>query len=1111
MLRGIAGRPAVSRANDSYDRHNALDRNRSRGLSADGSGGRANIGGGSAGNASLRIPGESARDRRARTTAELGSAGRKAWTARVAPERLPHRGGVERTGNARRSGGRVGFRQGELCRVDPNCVFGKAARIRTTRILAGPSLGSGREALVVERHRPMVDGLLDPSDWKAQWIGADEATSYENPDSVFRHLKSARWIGAATGAPGKPAYFRTSFRVPAGRMIRRAIVLMGADARYEFFLNGVSLIRGSNVRMPDLLDVTPDVRTGENTVAVRTEGPPAPPPGDFVAGSPKRRAALIGALRVEFDTGEPLTVATSTEWKSTEHESQSWEQPGFSDGGWARATDIGAYGSEPWGQVGFVEERALPARMLRKEFEIRGAVKQASAYVSGLGLSELYLNGTKVGDHVLSPGLTDYRKRVLYVTYDVTADLIQGRNALGLILGNGRYWAPRADVPIASLSFGYPKALCQIDVEYADGRKETIATDTSWKLTRDGPIRANNEYDGETYDARRELPGWAKAGFDDSKWEPSQAVATPAGRLEAEMAEPIRVVKTIKPVKVTEPKPGVYVFDMGQNMVGWCRLRVAGPRGTEVTLRHSETLQRDGTLYLDNLRSARALDQYFLKGGGAESWEPRFTYHGFRYVEVRGYPGKPPLMALEGRVVHDDMRHIADFRSSNDLLNQLHHNIVWGVRGNYRSIPTDCPQRDERQGWLGDRSMVSRSESYLFDIAAFYTKWHHDLEDSQNQAGSIPDVSPAYWKLYTEDITWPSTFIFVPGMLLEQYGDTRVVVRAYPAMRKWFEHMRSFVKDGLIAKDTYGDWCVPPENPKLVHSQDPARRTDKTLIATAYFQYLVQILAGYARIAGRGQDVAEYEDLAQQMRTSFERKFFEAGRATYGNGSQTSMLLPLALGITPDEHRTAVVASLTRKIEEESNGHIGVGLIGAQWLMRTLSDNGKADVAMQIATQRDYPGWGYMVENGATTVWELWNGDTADPAMNSGNHVMQIGDLGIWLYAYLGGIRPDPEQPGFRRAVIHPVVPSSLQSVHASHESMHGRFVTDWKRTGGQLALRVSVPPNTTAVVYVPTKGAVTESGKPAESAEGVKFLRREGEAAVYEVASGDYDFESRF
>jgi alpha-L-rhamnosidase len=550
------------------------------------------------------------------------------------------------------------------------------------------------------------------------------------------------------------------------------------------------------------------------------------------------------------------------------------------------------------------------------------------------------------------------------------------------------------------------------------------------------------------------------------------------------MAEPLRVVETLRPAKITQPRPGAYIFDMGQNMVGWCRLRVSGAKGTRLSLRFAETLRDDGTPYADNLRSARANDLYTLKGGGIEVWEPRFTYHGFRYVEVIGYPGKPGLDALEGRVVHDAMAPTADFSSSDALLNQIHHNIFWGVRGNYRSIPTDCPQRDERQGWLGDRSMVSRTESYLFDVAAFYTKWIGDLLDAQRPDGSIPDVVPNYWMLYNDDVTWPSTFLFLPGMLYEQYGDRRIVERAYPGMKKWVEHMRGYLKDGLMPKDTYGDWCVPPESPKLIHSQDPARRTDGTFIGTAYYYQLLRLMARYARLTGNAADAADYEALSGAVRAALQKAYFKPDQGIYSNGTQTSSVLPLAFGMAGEADRRRVFENLTRKIEQESKGHIGVGLVGAQWLMRTLSDNGRPDVALQIATQKTYPGWGYMVSQGATTIWELWNGDTADPAMNSGNHVMQIGDLGVWLYEYLAGIRSDPEQPGFKHILIRPYPLGNLTFVKASHQSMYGLIRSSWRREQGRFTLEVTIPPNSAATVYMP-------------------------DAAVHEVGSGTYSFST--
>ncbi len=749
--------------------------------------------------------------------------------------------------------------------------------------------------------------------------------------------------------------------------------------------------------------------------------------------------------------------------------------------------------------------------MLRKEFTVDKKVRRASVYFAGLGTSEFYLNGVKVGDAVLSPGLTDYDKHVLYVTYDVTRQVAQGRNAAGILLGNGRYYAPRSREPIGTRDFGYPKAKLQLNVEYEDGSRLSVASDESWKLTVNGPIRANNEYDGEEYDARMETAGWSRAGFDDSKWEAAHVVGAPAGALAAQMAEPLRVTETLKPVSVKKLRPGVYIYDMGQNLVGWCRLRVNGPKGTHVTLRHAETLERDGSLYLANLRSAKATDIYTLKGGGPEVWEPRFTYHGFRYVELTGYPGEPTSASLEGRVVHDDMERAGEFTSSNELLNKIHHNMFWGIRGNYRSIPTDCPQRDERQGWLGDRGQVSRSESYMFDVAAFYSKWMTDLEDSQRPSGSIPDVSPNYWQLYNDDLTWPGTLIFVHGMLYDQYGDQRVLGRGYAAMKKWIDYEKTFVKDGLISKDQYADWCVPPENPKLIHSQDPTRVTDKTLIATSYYYELLRQMARYARILDKAADAAEFDRRSAAVKDVFQRRFFKLESSMYDNGTQTSAVLPLYFGMVPEDFRPAVVATLVRNIEQKSDHHVGTGLVGAQWLMRTLSDNGQVDLAYKIATQKTYPGWGYMVDQGATTVWELWNGNTADPAMNSGNHVMQIGDLAVWMYEYLAGIRTDPEKPGFRHAIVRPYPAGDLTFVTGTHKTMYGALNSSWKRSKGQFTLDVTVPANTTATVWVPAKdaSAVTESGRKPADVKGVKFVRSDGGSAVFEVESGTYSFKS--
>ncbi len=562
----------------------------------------------------------------------------------------------------------------------------------------------------------------------------------------------------------------------------------------------------------------------------------------------------------------------------------------FDDSSWVAARKLGPAGMEPWGPVRTSESRRLPARWLRKEFVVDKGVRRATVYLSGLGQSELFLNGEKVGDHVLSPGLTEYPKRVFYVTFDVTKHLRRGANGMGVILGNGRFYSPRSKVYAGMPSYGFPKLLLHLRIEHTDGSVSEIVSDETWKLTADGPIVANNEFDGEEYDARKELSGWSEAGFNDASWQAARVVSAPTGIVAAQMIEPIRVVETLRPIAVTEPKPGMFIFDLGQNMVGWCRLKVSGQAGTQVSLRHAETLKPDGTLDLANIRGARVTDIYTLKGRGTEVWEPRFIYHGFRYVEMKGFPGKPSLGALEGRVVHDDLRTAGEFACSNPLLNQIYRNIFWGVRGNYRSIPTDCPQRDERQGWLGDRSEESLGETYLFDNAAFYAKWLRDMADAQKESGSVPDVCPAYWPIYSDNVTWPSSSVIIPRTLHRQFADTRIIETHYPSARKWMDYMLGFVTNGIISKDAYGDWCVPPEDPKLIHSKDPGRQTDRALLATAYYYYDLRLMERYATMLGKADDARRFSQLAERNQGRVQR----ASSSTAISASTTTARRPRA-------------------------------------------------------------------------------------------------------------------------------------------------------------------------------------------------------------------------
>jgi alpha-L-rhamnosidase len=753
----------------------------------------------------------------------------------------------------------------------------------------------------------------------------------------------------------------------------------------------------------------------------------------------------------------------------------------------------------------------LSARMLRHEFNVEKKIKTATAFISGLGLFELYLNGEKIGDQVLAPALTEYNKRAFYMTFDVTANLQANKNAIGVMLGNGRFFAPRAGGADKIRSYGFPKVVCQLEVEYEDGTVQTIITDETWKLTANGPVRKNNEYDGEFYDARMELAGWNKISFDDTKWMSAELVKQPCEKLVAQLVDPIKIVDQITPVSVKQLKPGTFIFDMGQNMVGWAELSVKGKKGDKVIMRFSETLKEDGSLFLANIRSAEVTDTYILKGEGDEKWEPRFTYHGFRYIEMTGFPGVPAISAIKGKVVHDALEVTGSFTTSNPLINSIYKNAFWGIRGNYRSIPTDCPQRDERQGWLGDRSAECTGESYIFDLSKLYSKWVTDIRDAQLESGSLPDVAPSYWPIYSDNTTWPGTFLFASDMLYTQYGDKHTIETNYPAMQKWIEHMSKYIRFGTMPKDTYGDWCVPPEDLKLINSSDPTRITSSEFIGTVYFCYELRLMAKFARLLGKEREAAAYSKAADDMNLAFNLKFLDKKEIKYSNNTCTANILPLAFGLVPDEYREKIVDNLLQKILAENDGHIGNGLVGGQWLMRTLTNTGHADVAYTLASQSTYPGWGYMVKQGATTIWELWNGDRGDPGMNSGNHVMLLGDLIIWYYENLAGIKADPAVPAFSHIIMKPYVLGDLTYVDASCNSIYGKITSSWKLENGKFNWEVIIPANTTATVYVPTlnKEEVLEGNKPASGAGGVKFIRWEDDRALFEIKSGKYTFTS--
>ena len=775
------------------------------------------------------------------------------------------------------------------------------------------------------------------------------------------------------------------------------------------------------------------------------------------------------------------------------------------------------------------------ARYLRKDFNLDKKVASARLYICGLGLYEAFINGEAVGDDIMKPTLSDYRKRVYYNTYDVTSCLTKGSNAIGVLLGNGRYGSMRINLkkpwPASGiLHFGLPQLLMQLEVIYKDGSSETIVSDESWKVSSDGPVRSNNEFDGETYDSRKEFGQWANFGFDDSGWHKASLVDAPQGCLEAQPNPNIEIQERIKPVKIVRSERG-YILDMGQNMVGRLQMNISGhAAGDTVKLRFAETLSPDGSLYTANLRSAEATDIYICSGPERVTWHPTFVYHGFRFVEVTGLLSEPELSDFEGQVFYDRMAQTGTFETSDAVINSVYHNAMWGIRGNYRGMPTDCPQRDERMGWLGDRATGCYGESFIFSNHLLYSKWLYDIEDSQNEAGSIPNVAPVYWEVRNDNMTWPAAYITAADMLYERFGDVRPIQGHYLSMRKWMRYMREkYLVDGIMTKDTYGDWCMPPESLELIHSKDPKRITDPQLMATAFYYRLLNMMEKFAPLAGHPEDTDVFRSQAEATLNSFNERFFNPETKEYSNNTVTANILPLYFGMVPSSDVLDVFSHIVDKTQNDLNGHVSVGVVGIQQLMRCLSDYGRADIALKLASDDTYPSWGYMAKEGATTIWELWNGNTADPAMNSGNHVMLLGDLVIWEYEYLGGIKAT--KPGYKEFSIKPLTVDGIEWVNCSYDSIYGKIVSNWKKTGGALYRHIEIPANTTALIYFPSSASVSVSGvvpaigqdssgplissssvidKAAIEKAGGRFVGTEGDYLIFSFGSGKYDFGPR-
>lgn len=795
-----------------------------------------------------------------------------------------------------------------------------------------------------------------------------------------------------------------------------------------------------------------------------------------------------------------VTVWTNT-GKTYKSGTRSWSMGLLNESDWT-AKWIGSNDSTGYKMV--IGRSILPARYLRKEFHIKSTPRRAVLYVSGVGSSVCYLNGQQIGDDVFGPLPTWYDASVSYLTYDVSSQLKNGANALGVVLGNGRFQTMR---PWNMYGFGFPRLIAQLQIEYADGSSEWIVSDESWKVTNKGPITENNEFDGEKYDARLELGKWTEIKYDDSAWSKADLMEAPKGKLVAQRSPSLKVMEEIKPLSVKAVDGGRYIVDMGQNMIGWLQVRLKGKKDSTVVMRFAEVLKPNQTeLYVDNLRSAQVTDTYTPAVDGDFSWEPTFVYHGFRFVEVSGLDYEPAVADFTGKVIYDEMATTGTFETSNEVINNIHRNAYWGIRGNYRGMPTDCPQRDERLGWLGDRSTGAYGESFVFCNAKLYNKWLVDIEESMSDAGSISVVSPRYWTIYNDDVTWPSAYFYIADMLYKQFGDDRSIKERYPSMKRWVQHqVDQNMKDYILTKDTYGDWCMPPESPELIHSKDPSRLTNGEVLSTTVFYSILELMQQFAVMNGEPADAELYAALAAKVKEAYNKKFFNEKTAQYDNNTVTANMLSLQLGLVPEGYEDRVFANIVEKTEVDCKGHVSAGVLGIQHLMRGLTEHGGLELAYRIATNETYPSWGYMIKNGATTIWELWNGDTADPAMNSRNHVMLLGDLLIWFYEDLAGIKNDPASIGFKKIWMEPVFPEKLNSVNASYVSPYGKIVSSWKRDGERLTWSIEVPANTTATLQLPAAFHIAVD----RQLPGIHQVTETADSIRIEVGSGKYTFQS--
>lgn len=976
-------------------------------------------------------------------------------------------------------------------------------------------------------------GLLGQENWKAKWIGYDE------PQLHALREANAEWITNAETDSGSISGdthhdFRFGFEVKGD--VRRAparpvLALLYATGRDSVaaWVNGKQVLQSQPLppwkQMPwktySVQDISKELQDGKNLLAIEVvryrEERRRGRPDDF-------RAPMSATVYLEYADGSSEVFKTSTRgWRATLDAKGDWQTAGFDDSGWKDAITYSLPAETFDGPIGDPWPSGA-VKSLRRTFDVTKQVASARLYATALGAYTISVNGKQVGDEVLSPGWTDFRQRVIYQTYDVTANLRSGTNAIGALLAPGWYATPLQWYRQGNNYGKTPPALrAQMRIEYADGSTDWILTDGMWK-TDVSSILSAEIYDGETYDARREQPGWNTADFNDANWRRVEVVQPKEPEIVWQYFPPIRKHQILQAKTITSPRPGVYVLDFGQNLSGVARIRARGAAGTDVKLRFAEVLNPDGTLYVENLRTAKATDHFVLAGSGAgEDFEPKFTFHGFRYVEVSGLSAKPELNDVQAVVFHTDAPFTVELKTGSKMINQLWSNILWGQRSNFVGVPTDCPQRDERLGWTADAQVFWRTATYNMDLATFSRKFSADMRGTQVGtdmygifAPGTSTASPGY------GTGWSDAGVIIPWTSWIQSGDQAVIEENWAAMEKYLGAIEAANPDHLWRKNygiPFADWLAPEGV------------TPVDLIATAYWAYDATLMKQMAHAAGKSAEEQKYGALFEKIKAAFNEAFvkrdgFVGGvppPPVFASGTekplsdkpvetQTGYVLALQMNLLPDALRPIAAQRLVDRLAG-NQWRLGTGFLGTPYLLSVLTDTGHADVAYRLLLSTEYPSWGYLVEHGATTMWERWNGDQKrdDPTMNSYNHYA-YGAVGDWIYRYAAGIDADASDPGYHTIALHPTFDSRLGAVDFSYESPYGAIRSSWNVSGKTASWKLTIPPNSTGRLPLTPEEAerFMLDGASLAKNSAIRSIGHGEKQKAFELSAGTYQFEVR-